>query len=124
MKLATQIIEDIRNGQADALLTDIYVDESLLDAQKERYIAAIEKFISLYGDKEVEVFSAPGRSEVSGNHTDHQHGEVLAAAINLDIIAITAPRDGEIKVLSDDYDLKAVALDDLEKKAEEEGTSE
>ena len=124
MKLATQIIEDIRNGQADALLTDIYVDESLLDTQKERYIAAIEKFISLYGDKEVEVFSAPGRSEVSGNHTDHQHGEVLAAAINLDIIAITAPRDGEIKVLSDDYDLKAVALDDLEKKAEEEGTSE
>lgn len=124
MKLATQIIEDIRNGQADALLTDIYVDESLLDTQKERYIAAIEKFISLYGDKEVEVFSAPGRSEVSGNHTDHQHGEVLAAAINLDIIAITAPRDGEIKVLSDDYDLKAVAVDDLEKKAEEEGTSE
>lgn len=53
MKLATQIIEDIRNGQADALLTDIYVDESLLDTQKERYIAAIEKFISLYGDKEV-----------------------------------------------------------------------
>ena len=53
MKLATQIIEDIRNGQADALLTDIYVDESLLDTQKERYIVAIEKFISLYGDKEV-----------------------------------------------------------------------
>ena len=124
MKLATQIIEDIKNGQADALLTDIYVDESLLDTQKERYIAAIEKFISLYGDKEVEVFSAPGRSEVSGNHTDHQHGEVLAAAINLDIIAITAPRDGEIKVLSDDYDLKAVALDDLDKKAEEEGLPE
>ena len=115
---------DIKNGQADALLTDIYVDESLLDTQKERYIAAIEKFISLYGDKEVEVFSAPGRSEVSGNHTDHQHGEVLAAAINLDIIAITAPRDGEIKVLSDDYDLKAVALDDLDKKAEEEGLPE
>ena len=124
MKLATQIIEDIRNGKADALLTDIYVDESLLDTQKERYIVAIEKFISLYGDKEVEVFSAPGRSEVSGNHTDHQHGEVLAAAINLDIIAITAPRDGEIKVLSDDYDLKAVALDDLDKKAEEEGLLE
>ena len=72
MKLATQIIEDIRNGQADALLTDIYVDESLLDTQKERYIAAIEKFISLYGDKEVEVLSAAGRSEVSGNHIDEQ----------------------------------------------------
>ena len=43
MKLATQIIEDIKNGQADALLTDIYVDESLLDTQKERYIALLLK---------------------------------------------------------------------------------
>lgn len=124
MKQATKIIEEINNGQADDLLTDIYVDSSLLETQKTRYIDAINKFISLYGDKEVEVFSAPGRSEVSGNHTDHQHGEVLAAAINLDIIAITAPREGEVKVLSDDYDLKAVSIDDLDKKEEEIGTSE
>lgn len=124
MKQATKIIEEIKNGQADDLLTDIYVDSSLLETQKTRYINAINKFISLYGDKEVEVFSAPGRSEVSGNHTDHQHGEVLAAAINLDIIAITAPKEGEVKVLSDDYDLKAVSIDDLDKKEEEIGTSE
>ena len=124
MKQATKIIEEIKNGQADELLTDIYVDNSLLETQKTRYIAAINKFIELYGDKEVEVFSAPGRSEVSGNHTDHQHGEVLAAAINLDIIAITAPKEGEVKVLSDDYDLKAVSITDLDKKEEEIGTSE
>ena len=124
MKQATKIIEEIKNGKADELLTDIYVDTSLLETQKTRYIDAINKFIELYGDKEVEIFSAPGRSEVSGNHTDHQHGEVLAAAINLDIIAITAPKEGEVKVLSDDYDLKAVSIDDLDKKEEEIGTSE
>ena len=55
MKLATQIIEDIKNGQADALLTDIYVDESLLDTQKERYIAAIEKFILVLRQEKVPV---------------------------------------------------------------------
>lgn len=124
MKQATKIIEEIKNGKADELLTDIYVDTSLLETQKTRYIDAINKFIELYGDKEVEIFSAPGRSEVSGNHTDHQHGEVLAAAINLDIIAITAPKEGEVKVLSDDYDLKAVSINDLDKKEEEIGTSE
>lgn len=124
MKQATKIIEEIKSGKVDSLLNDIYVDSSLLETQKNRYIEAINKFISLYGDKEVEVFSAPGRSEVSGNHTDHQHGEVLAATINLDIIAITAPREGEVKVLSDDYDLKAVSISDLDKKEEEIGTSE
>ena len=124
MKIASEIINKIKNGKADALLNDIYVDTSLLETQKERYIQAIEKFITLYGDKEVEVFSAPGRSEVSGNHTDHQHGEVLAAAINLDIIAITSPKEGEIKVLSDDYDLKSIRIDELEKRVDEIGTSE
>ena len=124
MKLAPQIIEVIRNGQADALFTDIYVDESLLDTQKERYIAAIEKFISLYGDKEVEVFSAPGRSEVSGNHTDHQHGCVLAGSINLDAIGVVARQDDVINVVSDSFNIKPIYLNDLDKKDEEEGTSE
>ena len=56
-----------------------------------------------------------GRSEVCGNHTDHQHGEVLAAAINLDIIAVVAPTKETIKVLSDDYDIQGVNIKDLEK---------
>ena len=60
------------------------VDESLIDYQQTRYIKAIEKYIDLYGDTDVEIYSAPGRSEVGGNHTDHQHGCVLAAAANLE----------------------------------------
>ena len=57
---------------------------------------------------------------MSGNHTDHQRGEVLAASINLDIIAVVAKKEGVIKLLSDNYDLKAIDLNDLAKKDEEE----
>ena len=67
---------------------------------------------------------APGRSEVGGNHTDHQHGCVLAAAVNLDAIAVVGRVDNKIKVLSDDFDIAPINLEDLEIKKAEEGTSE
>ena len=91
MKKASLLIQEIQTHKYNSIFKDVYVDEHLLSYQKERYVQAIEKFISLYGDQEVEIYSTPGRSEVCGNHTDHQHGEVLAAAINLDIIAVVAP---------------------------------
>ena len=124
MKKASLVIQNIQNNEYNDLLEDIYVDGSLIEIQKERYVKAIEKFISLYGDQEVEIYSTPGRSEVCGNHTDHQHGEVLAAAINLDIIAVVSPQEDCIKILSDDYDLKAIDITDLDKKDNEIGTSE
>lgn len=120
---ASQIIRNIKDNQYDQLFNDVYVDIHLLEKQKERYIKAIEKYISLYGDQEVVILSVPGRSEVCGNHTDHQHGEVLAAAINLDMIAVAGLQDS-IKVLSDDYDLKEIFVDDLVLKEDEIGTSE
>ena len=109
-------------NQYDELLMDIYLDESRIDYQKDRYVKAIEKFETLYGEADVEVYSAPGRSEISGNHTDHQHGEVLAASINLDAIAIVKKND-IIRVVSDDYDMITISVDDIEKKDEEEGTT-
>ena len=78
----------------------------------------------MYGDTDVEIYSAPGRSEVGGNHTDHQHGCVLAAAVNLDAIAVVGRVDNKIKVLSDDFDIAPINLEDLEIKKAEEGTSE
>lgn len=110
------------DGQYDELLVDIYLDEAKTEYQKERYVKAIEKFESLYGEQDVEIYSAPGRSEISGNHTDHQHGEVLAASINLDAIAIVKKND-IIRVVSDDYDMITISLDDIVKKEEEEGTT-
>ena len=120
---ASQVIEQIKDHQYDDLLNDVYIDLHLLDKQKERYIKAIEKFISLYGDKEVTIISVPGRSEVCGNHTDHQHGQVLAAAINLDIIAVVSLHK-TVNILSDDYDLQEINVQDLEKRDNEAGTSE
>ena len=109
---ATILVEELNNKKYDELLNDIYVDTNLLDYQRERYVKAINKYVSLYGDTDVEIYSAPGRSEVGGNHTDHQHGCVLAAAVN------------KIKVLSDDFDIAPINLEDLEIKKAEEGTSE
>ncbi|NLK78148.1 MAG: galactokinase family protein [Clostridiales bacterium] len=76
------LLGEITAGQQDKRLTDIYVDDKVISYQKERYEKAILKFEELYGAGEAEIYSAPGRSEVWGNHTDHQHGEVLAASIN------------------------------------------
>ena len=121
---ATELKQEFLSGKYKDLLIDIYEDTSLLDYQTVRYANAIQKYIDLYGDSEVSVYSAAGRSEVSGNHTDHQHGCVLAASINLDAIGIVSPQENVIKVVSDDFDIKEIYLNDLDKKAEEEGTSE
>lgn len=121
---ATILVEELNNKKYDELLNDIYADTNLLDYQRERYVKAINKYVSLYGDTDVEIYSAPGRSEVGGNHTDHQHGCVLAAAVNLDAIAVVGRVDNKIKVLSDDFDIAPINLEDLEIKKVEEGTSE
>ena len=115
MKNTKQLINEIKNGSLDERILDIYVDEAKVEYQKNRYIAAIEKYESLYGEDEVTIFSAPGRTEVGGNHTDHQHGEVLAASINNDAIAIVKPlEENVVKVVSDGYSMITVSLDKLE----------
>jgi len=113
-----------RSGAKDELLMDIYLDEAKLAYQRDRYVAAIEQFEKLYGAAEVSIYSAPGRSEIGGNHTDHQNGEVLAASVNLDAIAIVEAVDAPVvKVVSGDYQMITVDLNDLEKKTAEEGTT-
>lgn len=125
MELTKSIIFKIQSGDFDDRLLDIYVDENLLDYQKERYIKAIKKYEELYGEGEVEIYSAPGRSEVGGNHTDHQRGQVLACGLNLDVIAIVSKSDDDIiKIVSDDYNIKDINVNDLSKKDSEENTSE
>lgn len=120
----TEIKEQVVSGKYDALIEDLYADPSLLDYQKQRYAAALDKYQTLFGDDEVSIYSAAGRSEISGNHTDHQHGCVLAGSINLDAIGIVSKQDNVIKVISDDFDIKPIDLNDLDKKEDELGTSE
>ena len=96
----------------------------MLPYQKNRYVAAIETYEKLYGADAVEIYSAPGRSEVGGNHTDHQHGEVLAASINLDAIAIVKKLpDMQIRLVSDGYDEIVIDGNDLSLKEEEKETT-
>ena len=101
MKQVTQIINEVKAGQFKDLLKDIYVDESMIAYQEERYVKALESYVNLYGEQEVELYSAAGRSEVGGNHTDHQRGRVLAASINLDAVAVVNKNDdGAIRIVS------------------------
>lgn len=116
--------KNIQEGRLDERIIDIYVDTAKLEYHKKRYVQAIELFETYYGAGEAEIFSAPGRSEVGGNHTDHQHGEVLAASINLDTIGIVRQtEDNQIRIISDDYDEVIVSLDDIGCKDEEKETT-
>ena len=71
---------------------------------------------------EIRIFSAPGRTEVGGNHTDHQHGSVLAGSVNLDVIAIVSlNNDNTIRIKSEGYPMDTVNVGEFEKAAGEEG---
>ena len=119
----TELKAGFQSGKYAELLKDIYIDESVLEYQKGRYVKAIESFEELFGVKDVEIYSAPGRSEIGGNHTDHQCGRVLAASINLDAIAIVAKKESGIVLKSEGYPMINVSLADLLPTKEEEGTS-
>ena len=120
-----QLAASITNGVLDTKLLSLY-GESDLAAQKTRYLAAISAFETLYGEREAGIYSVSGRSELSGNHTDHNHGCVVAASINLDIIAIAAATDdGVIRVKSEGFDEDVVDITAYtEPVTEKFGTSE
>ena len=98
------LLNYVKEGKLNGKLADIYGEENV-QTQAERYAEAISDFLSLYGEREVTLFSVPGRSEISGNHTDHNHGKVLAGSINLDIIAVaTKTENGVITIKSKGFD--------------------
>lgn len=121
---AAALIEKMELGEYDALLTDLYVDTGKLKSQKDRYRNAVRSFERYYGKGEVAIFSAPGRSEIGGNHTDHQHGEVLAASVNLDTIGVVKQTaDRIVKVISEGYEEVTISLDNLEPRNDEKETT-
>ena len=91
-----EAIKKINEGALDARLTALY-GASNLAATKERYAKAIAAFAELYGaDRPISLFTVAGRSELSGNHTDHNFGCVVAASIDLDIIAVASPNESSV----------------------------
>ncbi len=116
----TDIKNKIITGKCDNMLGALY---SNVPAAQARYAKACDSFIDLFGNREgIRIFSAPGRTEVGGNHTDHQHGRVLAGSVNLDVIAIVAPNtDGVIRIKSKGYDMDMVHISELEAVPSEKG---
>ncbi|MGA2624905.1 MAG: galactokinase family protein [Bacteroidota bacterium] len=100
-------------------------DREILSRQTRRWSALVEDFHSRFGTADPRLFSTPGRTEIGGNHTDHNHGKVLAASINLDSIAAAAPSpEKKILVHSEGYTQPfCVNLDDLAPAARERGTT-
>ena len=120
-----------------ALLSDTSCDERFariyccgteeVQEQKDRADAVIDVFSAIFGgdsDREAALFSAPGRTEVGGNHTDHQHGCVLAASVNLDILACAAKNNTSVvRIQSEGYPMLEVDLNNLEPVEKEINTS-
>ena len=101
---ASTLKAHIAEGGLDKVLTYIYGKDAL-SMQKARYAKAIDDFTAIYGeDRELGLYSVAGRSELSGNHTDHNFGCVVAASIDLDIIAVASAReDNVIRIKSEGF---------------------
>ncbi len=120
MTPSSVLIQKINDGAYDARFEKLYGEDIV--AQRARYIDAVNGFVATFGEPEGELvlFSAPGRTEIGGNHTDHNHGRVLAGSVNLDVIAVVAvSKEKRIRVKSKGYDMDDIALSDLTPEQEE-----
>lgn len=117
-------VSAVTSGRLDEDFRRIYGNSEMeLLRQRARFLNAAEQFSRLYPERqEIHVFSAPGRTEIGGNHTDHQHGCVLAAAVNLDAIAIVSfHEEGVVRVSSEGHRAEEIDLSDLSPQEEERG---
>jgi len=127
MLTAKQLQAGLRDGCFDADLAALYAPDhsaEVLGAARERALALTEDFIAAFGDRPAALFSAPGRTELGGNHTDHQHGRVLCGSVDLDMLACAAPsEESVIRVRPVGFEPVEISLSDLSPRADEAGTS-
>ena len=99
--------------------------DGMLQTQLDRYARLLEAHQNAFGEREqVLMVSAPGRTEISGNHTDHNRGKVLAAAVNLDALAAVSPRkDATVAIYSEGHPPVSLSLADLAPVEAERGSS-
>lgn len=118
-----ELKEYVLSDKIDDVLFEIKGTHELVK-EKERYIKLIEDAYKRFGDGDYHLISSPGRTEIGGNHTDHQKGHTLSAAINYDNICVVKTSDDNICTFVDPkFDDCLVNLDSLEKKDEEKNTS-
>ncbi len=114
MPTINKILENIKGGQSP-IFKELYgSNEIVIAEQVKRYTKLVQQFSEMYKSENVELFSSPGRTEIGGNHTDHQLGRVLAGAVNIDNIAVVSKNDANvIRINSDGYSEFQVSLNDL-----------
>ena len=122
--LYKELRDYIQSSKIDEILKKISCKDDIND-EINRYLNLLDKAYELYGDGDFHFISSPGRSEIGGNHTDHQHGHVLAASLNIDNLIVVKANDFNIVHYKDnDFEISPVDLNDLAYKKQEENTSE
>ena len=128
MQRCDALLAQLKNGGFDENLAALYApdgDKTALEAARARAVHVAESFAARFGGApSAALFSGPGRTEIGGNHTDHQHGRVLCGSVDLDTLACAAPNGlGVIRVISEGYPAVEVSLDSLPPREEERNTS-
>lgn len=112
----------LARGTYDEMINELYVYEGDSFAAKHavsRMSAVLDVFAHEFLDNanDLVLFSSPGRTEIGGNHTDHQHGNVLCGSVDMDMLACAGRNDTEyVRVVSEGFEKLCISLNDLEKK--------
>lgn len=126
MDMYASMIRNLKTPQVMERLNHLYGSrDGMLVEQTTRYIGILKRHEELFhAEGEVLLVSAPGRTEIGGNHTDHNKGRVLAAAVNLDTLSAVSRRgDSTVNLYSDGYPPLTIDLSDLSVREEEKGTT-
>ena len=130
MHTPTQLLQTLSDGQHDPVLAALYALDGTresLEKARARAVHVVSRFIEEFSpasDAAAALFTGPGRTEIGGNHTDHQHGHVLCGSVDLDMLACAAPNGLDvIRVHSEGYPALEVALDSLSPREDEKNTS-
>lgn len=117
----------IERGEFDDRFSMLYGNKTLM-RQKSRYISALDRFSVKYGDgkvdNDVHIFSVPGRSEICGNHTDHNGGLVIGCAVDVDLILVASPiAERKINIMSEGFGFVSFDIDEAMKTPPEKFTT-
>lgn len=126
MNQYAKMIRNLKTPPVMEQLTHLYGSrDGMLVEQTARYTSILKRHEEAFDPQgEVLLISAPGRTEIGGNHTDHNRGKVLAASVNLDTLAaVSARSDMLANVHSEGYAPITVDLSDLTMRPEEQGTT-
>ena len=116
-------IQMLESEKSRKLMAALY-GETAVEANIERYQNLVKSFQKKFAEEDITLFSSPGRTEISGNHTDHNHGKVLAGSINLDCVGVAAKKNSsKVHIISETFNQSFIIdLNDLSPSDKKAGT--